>query len=216
MRAPGVNVQRPTSLKKDWVLNQEAFDALLVSLDRDQERAGAKYEQIRRALITFFECRGSAAPEDHADDTINRVARRLLEGQAIQVENPASYFYGVARNVLKEHWEAHGREPTPLESESPAVLRSPDPHRLQEQLSERRAKEQRLDCLERCLAELSSKDRDLIRQYYQGETGVKIHNRRRLAETLGIPINALRIRALRIREKLEQCVERCSSGPVQE
>jgi RNA polymerase sigma factor (sigma-70 family) len=201
-------VQRPPALKKDWVLNQQAFDALLVSLDRDRERAGTRYEQIRHALITFFECRGSGAPEDHADDTITRVARRLLEGQPIQIDKAASYFYGVARNVLKEHWESRRRSPISLKSQ-PLALGSVDSQRRDEQSSEHQLRDQRLDCLERCVAELPATDQELIRQYYQGESGVKIENRRRQAERLGIPINALRIRALRIREKLEECVERC-------
>ena len=201
-------MQSPTPLKKDWVLNQEAFDALLASLDRDRRRAAERYEQIRHALITFFECRRSATPEDLADDTINRVARRLLEGRTIQTGNPASYFYGVARNVLKEYWDARTRAPASLESQPPSALRSPDPRRLEERVFERELKERRLECLDRCLEELSPKDRDLIRQYYQGETAVKIENRRRLAGTLGIPPGALRIRALRIRERLEACVER--------
>jgi RNA polymerase sigma factor (sigma-70 family) len=205
---------RSTSLKRDWVLNQEALDALLASLDPDRERAGTRYEQVRHGLITFFECRGSATPEDHADDTINRVARRLREGQSIQAEKPESYFYGVARNVLREHWEARARGPIPLEGQSGAALQSADPRQHEEQWSERQSKERRLDCLERCLEECAPKERELVRQYYQGESGVKIANRRRLAETLGIQINALRIRALRIREKLEECVTRCLGGPA--
>ena len=157
-----------TSLKKDWVLNQEAFDALLVVLDRDRERAGARYEHIRHALITFFECRGSATPEDQADDTINRVARRLLEGKAIHVENPVSYFYGVARNVLKEYWESRGRAPASLENLSPGAPHAQDPHRVQEQSSEQQLQERRIDCLERCLDDLPTGDREMIRQYLSG------------------------------------------------
>ena len=199
----------PRSLKKDWVLSQDAFDTLLARLDGDPERAGQKYEQIRCALITFFECRGCFSPEDHADETVNRVARRLLEGKDIHTENPASYFYGVARNVLREYWDASGRAPASLDSVPPPTIRSHSPHRIQEERSERQLREQRLDCLERCLESLIANDRNLIAAYYQGDTGVKVENRKRLAERLGIPLNALRIRALRIREKLEHCVTRC-------
>jgi RNA polymerase sigma factor (sigma-70 family) len=193
-------------LKKDWVLNREAFEALLVSLDPDPARAGDRYEQLRQALITFFECRGGSMPEELSDDTMNRVARRLSEGQRIEVENPASYFYGVARNVLREHWEARSRAPEPLENQ-PAAPRSPDPHSLREQRSERLLKERRLDALERCLDTLAANEQELIRLYYQGEAGVRIQARRHLAGRLGIAVNALRIRALRIRVKLEACVE---------
>jgi len=202
-------VESSTSLKKHWVLTQEAFDKLLARLDPDRERAGQKYENIRHSLITFFECRGSLSPEDQADETMNRVARRLAEGKEIYVENPASYFYGVAWNVLKEHWEAPASESAPLESVPPSKALSDDPSRLRERHLERHQREQQLECLEQCLQALPSRNRELISRYYQGETGVKIQNRKSLAQTLGIPLNALRIRALRIREKLEACVEHC-------
>jgi RNA polymerase sigma factor (sigma-70 family) len=200
-------VERSTSLKKHWVLSQEAFDKLLACFDPNRERAGEKYENIRHSLITFFECRGSFSPEDQADETINRAARRLAEGKEIYVENPTSYFYGVARNVWKEHWEAP--EPAPLESLPPAKALSDDPSHLYERQLERYQREHQLDCLEQCLQGLPANNRELISEYYQGETGVKIQNRKSLAQTLGIPLNALRIRALRIREKLEDCVENC-------
>jgi DNA-directed RNA polymerase specialized sigma24 family protein len=117
----------------------------------------------------------------------------------------------VARNVLKESWESRARNPISLESQPELPS---DPHREQEQMSERQLNEQRLDCLERCLDQLSLSDRKLIRTYYTGGTSIKIQNRRRLAESLGVPMNALRIRALRIREKLEGCVTTCLSTTV--
>jgi DNA-directed RNA polymerase specialized sigma24 family protein len=202
-----VTVASSTSLKKHWALTQEAFEKLLACLDPDRERAGQQYEDIRHSLITFFECRGSFSPEDQADESISRVARRLVEGKEIYVENAASYFYGVARNVLKEQWETP--EFTPLESLPPSKALSDDPNHLREQQLERDLGERRLECLEYCLQELPSRNRGLISEYYQGETRMKIQNRQSLAQKLGIPLNALRIRALRIREKLEDCVENC-------
>jgi DNA-directed RNA polymerase specialized sigma24 family protein len=201
-------MEGPTSLKKDWVLTQDAFDVLLARLDRDPQRAGQKYEHLRQGLITFFECRGSTSPDAHADQTIDRAARRLLEGKEIYTNNPASYFYGIARNVLKEHWESPGAASAPLDT-VPVTRLSEHPGRLQEAQAEREQREQRLDCLEDCLGGLGLKDWELIREYYQGETSVKIENRKLLATKLGIAANALRIRALRIREKLEDCVQRC-------
>lgn len=66
--------------------------------------------------------------------------------------------------------------------------------------------EQRLAALEASLAELPAESRDLIVRYYEGEKSVRIRNRRALAEQLGIPPNALRIRMHRLREKLERRV----------
>jgi len=206
-----VEGRRP--FKKDWVLTGDAFDALLARLDPDRDRAAERYEHIRRALITFFECRGSALAEDHADTTINRAARRLLEGSEIHTENPASYFYGVARNVLKETWDAAARGPSQLAAASASRI-AVDPVQDDEEAAERRLRERRLECLESCLRELSGDNRSLIDGYYQGETRIKIANRKAMAERLGIPINALRIRVLRIRERLEGCVAGCMERRV--
>jgi hypothetical protein len=69
------------------------------------------------------------------------------------------------------------------------------------------------NCLEECLAKLATPDRDLILGYYCGEQRTKIENRRGLAATLRLSVNALSIRACRIRNKLELCVRQCSSAP---
>lgn len=197
------------SLKKDWVLNQEAFDKLLAKLDTDRERAGERYENLRQKLITFFECRGSLSPEDHADETINRVARGIESGKEIYVSNPASYFYGVARNILKEYWEKRERDTTPIDGLTRDKEPSEDPSELKEYESKRQNFEQQLECLERCKKALRPDDGDLIIRFYQGEGSEKLRTRKLLANELGITRNALSNRALRIRDKLEHCVDAC-------
>jgi RNA polymerase sigma factor (sigma-70 family) len=205
--AVGADVNRPTTRKKDWVLDGDAFDRLLARLDPDPEQAADLYEGIRRRLISFFEYRGGASPEDLADETINRVARRLSEGTDIHASNPADYFFGVARRVISEHWDSPQAGSARLDDVPPTQLAQPPP--TPEAIAERDQRERGLDCLDRCLHALAAGERDLIIAYYQGETSVKIQNRKRLAARLGIAANALRIRALRIREKLEACVEGC-------
>src|SRR5512134_1992159 len=79
---------------------EETFDRLLASLDADRERAGERYEDLRRTLVRFFEWRGAPFPEDHADETFDRVARRLDEG--ITIENLGGYCYNVARLIFLE------------------------------------------------------------------------------------------------------------------
>lgn len=189
----------PASLKKkNWVLTQEAFDLLLASFDADREQAGRKYESIRLRLVKYFEWRGSASPDIEADETINRVARRIGEGQ--EVQNLNAYFYGVARLIFMESLKAREQEQVLLEenqlAEPPAAGEDPEPER-------RRA------CLDGCLRRLPEESRALIMDYYQEEKGMKIECRKRLAARLGIPLNALRIRAHRIRVGLEACVREC-------
>ena len=77
------------------------------------------------------------------------------------------------------------------------------------QISEFLDAKARGECLSRCLQALSEESRALIIEYYDDERGKKIERRRRLAARLGIPLNALRIRAHRIRIGLEACVREC-------
>lgn len=183
--------------RRTWALTREAFDELLAALDADRERAGERYLELRGNLLRFFEWRGCPFPEEHADETINRVARRISEGEAIR--DPAQYSIGVARMLLLEISRKRTRERRALsEIADPAVPSS-----------EAEALEQRVECLRRCLASLSADNCELILQYYQGEKGSKIENRRRLADRFRAPINTLRMRALRLREKLQGCVENC-------
>jgi citrate lyase gamma subunit len=70
-------------------------------------------------------------------------------------------------------------------------------------------KEQRLNCLEQCLNKLESLSHEIITRYYVGKERVKIEHRRALAEELGVTMNALSVRACRIRDKLEGCVRQC-------
>jgi len=52
-------------------------------------------------------------------------------------------------------------------------------------------------------------NQDIVRTYYEQEKRAKIDRRRQLAEKLGITLNALRIKAFRIRAALHECVQYC-------
>jgi DNA-directed RNA polymerase specialized sigma24 family protein len=183
--------------RQKWTLTQESFDKLLIALGGNRESGGAKYLEIKNNLTRFFEWRGCSFPEDHADETINRIARKVDEGE--EILNPSGYAMGVARLLLLEVIKGRQREQsalTELGTGSEAYVESD-------------GGESRLGCLQNCLQTLSTDNRELILQYYQGEKGEKIQNRKRLLDRLGIPVNTLRMRALRLREKLQSCVEEC-------
>jgi DNA-directed RNA polymerase specialized sigma24 family protein len=189
--------------KKDWTLTQEAFERLLAALDGDRERAGQRYENMRRKLIEFFEARGSHSPNDHADETINRVARRLDEGESVQ--DLSAYFYGVARLLLKETLRARGKEPIALDSAPPPPVGADD----EEHERRRQEEDRRLQCFEVCLSKLPAASRVFIVEYYREEKGVKIEQRKRQANALNMSLNALRLRACRIRAELGDCITTC-------
>src|SRR5437016_12554129 len=76
-RVVALSTMPPPSRDDD--INQEQFDQLLSWLSPDRNTAAEKYEWIRKRLIKMFVCRGSNIPEDLADRTVNRVARKLRE-----------------------------------------------------------------------------------------------------------------------------------------
>jgi DNA-directed RNA polymerase specialized sigma24 family protein len=96
------------------------------------------------------------------------------------------------------------KEPIALELAPPAVARD-----LEEQENLVREREQRLDCFEVCLGQLPAPNRTLIVEYYKEEKALKIEQRKRQAELLSMSLNALRLRASRIRADLEQCINSC-------
>lgn len=181
---------------KNWALTQQAFDGLLARFDTDRERAGWAYERARHKLIKYFEWRQAIFPYEAADETLNRVARKIDEGTDIQ--NLNGYIYGVARLVFAETLKEKGAAPQPLDYAAVAEPAADD----------NSGDEECRECLARCLQELPDGSRELIIAYYGGE-GEKIKNRKRLAERLGIQLNALRIRAHRVRVRLETCVRHC-------
>lgn len=186
-----------------WTLTGPALDKLLLQLDADRERAGGKYESLRRRLITFFECRGCHGAEDCADDTINRVARRLDQGEIIHAADPIGYFLGVARNVAREQHAERERERRSLD------LFAQGAGQLDVSWPLESLTDGPIECARRCLQTLLTADRALILAYYRGDKRVKIANRQQLANRLGLAPNALRIRACRIRQRLETCMQTC-------
>lgn len=186
--------------------SRPALKALLAFLGENADAAADAYLRLRQRLVKVLEIRSAAyrlraAPEDLADETIERVARQLEEGLEIRSQDPLSYFCGVARYVVQETARAEQRAGTSLE-ENRDWPQAPDPEPPD-------PTGERLRSLEACLDELVRKDRDLILGFYGGDRGSsRIRHRKRLARTLGMSPNALRIRAFRLRRLLEPCIDR--------
>ena len=193
--------------KKDWALSPHAFEQLLNWLDEGTNSEGRNYLEMRRRLVAYFDRKNCATPHELADETVNRVSRRLEEEGAIANETPAKYCYIVARFVFMEYLRALQKEHALVDD----LRRRPagDNPGLSDADDQKEIKEQRLNCLEQCTGKLEPGNREIILRYYAGKERVKIENRRGLAAELGITINALSIRACRIRDKLEACVREC-------
>ena len=173
--------------------NKAPFDALLEWLDPDREKAGQRYEVIRAGLIRIFVSNGLSDAEYYADETIDRVIKRLPEFRETYVGDPAKYFHGVGRNLIREAWRrkevATEITPEPVPSEP-----------VQTDTSE---------CLSKCLDLLPRDKQEFILDYHLYKGHEKIEHHRQMAGELSISEGALRTRAHHLRVSLEKCVLQC-------
>jgi DNA-directed RNA polymerase specialized sigma24 family protein len=147
-----------------------------------------------------------------ADETLSRVASKIEEKGEIVGVSPAHYCYITAKFVFLESLRGTDRHRVGLQDAQGGDAKkpgSPMPGNLD---SEALDNQKRLACLEQCLSKLTPGDRELILEYHRNKGREKIERRAGLAERLGLTMNALTIRACRIRSKLEACVTACSKG----
>lgn len=142
-------------------------------------------------LVAFFSARRCLDCDSLADETINRV---VLKFDQTEIASRGAYFLGVARNIFLESLRKRSKE-TDLED---VVLIQPEEE-----------SDERMDCLESCLKELDPSERTLIIGYYSEEKSAKFSCREKLASEFGIAITALRMKIVRLKQRLRQCVERC-------
>jgi DNA-directed RNA polymerase specialized sigma24 family protein len=197
-------VEANSTLKKNWVLTPRAFEKLLTAFASDVEESGAKYEAARLRLIKLFQWRGVLDAEEAADETLNRAARKIDEGE--NVRDISAFIGGIARFVLLEKLKSKERTNVALEDAPPAAfVKQP------EEFVDNPADEQKLHCFNRCMSEMPEEMRQIVIEYYNAEAdgSVRIEHRKLMAERLGVEMNALRNRALRARGKLEDCIKNC-------
>lgn len=196
--------------KKNRTLTPEAFERLLNCLGPEREQAAIKYEQIRRALETFFAFRHATDPTALTDETLNRVAYRLAEGQEITTGDPLYYFYAVARNVWREVQAQAQRHALAVDTLALTAEPAPSVEALHLDAERQFTQEACLTCLRKCLDKLSPADRALLQEYHQGQGQAKIAHRKALAQQLGITVASLRNRTCRLRERMAACIRACT------
>jgi DNA-directed RNA polymerase specialized sigma24 family protein len=190
----------PIAPGERWSLTHGALDRLLQRLDERPEAATREYEFLRRRLTTFFALRDLDSPERLADEAMDRVARRLEQGETIR--HLRAYFHGVALRIASESTRRQARERAALDAHRPSLVTDEAAEEI----------EARARCLEHCLMCLPAESRALIQRYYQTSTSSSHESRTLLAQREGLSYSALKVRAYRIREQLEGCLRRCLDG----
>jgi DNA-directed RNA polymerase specialized sigma24 family protein len=185
--------------RKKWDLTAASLRGLLEFLDPDSGQAPQQYEKIREKLTRFFEWKGCVPGDEYADETLDRVARKLEEGLEKRPQNPYLYIHGVAVNVIRERWRKAAREPQVVAGGSAFA----DPQADDRALAAAEVHARRLDCLEDCLNSLGTSSRRLLTSYHLDG------GRKGLAASIDLPAAALRLRVFRIRRRLERCISQC-------
>jgi RNA polymerase sigma factor (sigma-70 family) len=181
----------------DWH-DKEGLSRISAPASRRPDSRRHEYENIRRKLTAFFRWNHCRDAESLADETIDRVIRRTQE---LKVSNVHAYINGVARNVFLEARRHNARRAT---FDDTVESTSWDASSAEE---EERQLEFRVDCLKRCLQNLTPVERQLIMDYGLPQKGVK--RRQELAESLGITLETLRVQVFRARRKLRALVAEC-------
>ena len=182
-------------------LTKEGLSLLLERLDTGRADPATEYQDLRLRLYKYFVWKGCPRlkADNLADTTIDRVASKLEQG--VEVRSIRAYSCEVARFVFLEFLRADMEEAAG--DELPDVFVYPgNPSALDE----------RLPCLKKCLNETvrDGDEKRMILDYYGDDDGQKLKVRRkRLAKQFNVSVNALKVRACRLRMRLEKCVLNC-------
>ena len=171
-----------------WTLTANGFERLLGALDEDRERAAVEYARLHARITALFGWWGSEDCDALADATMDRVVLTLENGKQIPRRSFQAYVKGVARMIFHEYQRA-ARQQRAISYLAQLDSRPIDPAAPL------------LDRLDPELARLSEEDRGLVLRYY-GD-GRKEDIRRQLACEFGMSVSNLRLRAHRIRQRLE-------------
>ena len=180
----------------------ETFARLLAALSTDPEEAGRLYTRLHQKLVGFFQLRGLSDPGDAADDTLDRAAARLAQGA--EAPDLGRYCLGIARNVVRERWRREQREDAVAHEFASAA----------DSAEEEEEEVRRIHLvLKPCLEQLTADERELLTAYCHVARGrARAEHRRLLAERRQTTVLALRMRVMRLRSILTDCVRKRSAA----
>ena len=192
-------------MARDSALPPESFDEILAWLHPDRDVAATMYVQLRHDLAKIFTWARCADAEGLTDEVFDRVAKKVHNVRQTYEGDPRLYFRAVANNLIKEELK---KIKTHVSLEDVDL---PQPSGIESAEDSLHVAE----CLKSCLQKLSRDKQELIMDYYAKEKQAKIDHRNELAQRFGISVNTLRVRVFRIRESLEQCIDRCLKRKAQ-
>ena len=194
-------MQNPAEFRPPAISMTDSFKLLLEHLDSDENAAAEKYLTLYSKIVKIIIWKRfpESEAERIADIVVDRIAKKIKEGEEIQ--NVNAYARTVLNFVLLEQNRKNKEDAVgddlPEVWVSPEIADEPD---------------LRIECLRKCLGEISSSESDkrLIVGYYEQKPGGKTKdNRKSLAKNLGLTMNHLKVKASRLRGRLEKCINGC-------
>jgi DNA-directed RNA polymerase specialized sigma24 family protein len=158
----------------------------------DPDRIEAEYGKLRARMIHYFAARRCPYPDELGDEVIARALRQIKVGA--DIPDLTRYCYGIAANLRSE--KRKKKEEVEIVGD-PAAPGASAPGRP--------SFEEQVLLLGECLAMVSAKDRDMLREYYWDD-------RKELAQRLQLTPNALRLRVFHAVEQIRQKIRGRSPG----
>lgn len=186
-------------------LTAKGYDLLFARLDANPLRSGEEYETLRLKLEKYFtrqdRGRWNTDYAALADETLDRVAKRLEDGIEIE-KNIHIFAYGIAKFVWLEFIR---KNPLPVDFTTVAE------NSYKTNQDDEDAEDARLACLRACLVEIckDNDERKILLDYYRQADNMLKEQRKSIAARLKITTNTLKTRMSRLREKMEKCIINC-------
>lgn len=187
-------------------INSRNFENLLNWLSEDLDQSAREYEKFHRTLVVIFINRGCVDAENLADETIDRVARKIDEIKTDYTGEKLHFFLGVARQVAREYHRSKEARTNIEEIDENKITARVE---LEENFNENTEIE--IKCLRKCLGNLSAEKRALVLAYYNTPKGKKKEYHRNLQKKYSLSSNNLKNQAHRLKKKLFECVRECRS-----
>ena len=174
--------------------NAQSYSLLLQALSSDERTADLAYSKLRNSLVRFFDLKGDLDGERSADETLDRVSAKLSAD--VSIENLTKYSFGVARLVFLENVRKVQSEEKALKSYELENSR----HTVDDEADG-------FSKMRDCFGQLARPDRELLYKYFADLHRSELdEERRKLADSLSVSQNNLRLRIFRLRRRLENCV----------
>lgn len=186
-------------------LTSKGYELLFARMGANPLKSGEEYEILRLKLEKYFtrqdRGRWNTDYAALADETLDRVAKRLEKGVEIE-KNIHTFAYGIAKFVWLEFIR---KNPLPVD------FTTVPENSYKTNSADEDAEDARLACLRTCLVETckDNDERKILLDYYRQADNMLKEQRKLIAERLQITTNTLKTRMSRLREKMEKCIINC-------